>query len=198
MKNTNNYQLPLSTYLLSLAQTINLTMAVLSVSMSALVGLKLAPNLSLGTMPYGLQFAAVMLCTYLASMLMQKKGRAFAFYIACCFLFAAGICGYFAVSLHNFYLLCLAHILLGVYISCANFYRFAATDGLNHDLKAKAISFVVLGGVLAAVLGPFLAQILKNVANMTEFSLCYAVMSFFAILNMLVIFFWQKWPSTLL
>ncbi len=184
----NNNKLPLSTYLLSLAQTINLTMAVLSVSMSALVGLKLAPSLSLGTIPYGMQFATVMLCTYIASMLMQKKGRAFVFYLACIFLFSAGICGYFAVNLHSFWLLCIAHILLGVYISCANFYRFAATDNLSHNLKAKAISFVVFGGVLAAIIGPFLAQVLKNVANIAEFSLCYGVMSVFALLNVALIF----------
>jgi MFS family permease len=188
----NQQKLPASTYLLTLAQTINLTMAVLSVSMSALVGLKLAPNTSLGTIPYGLQFAAVMLCTYIASMIMQKKGRAFVFYIACLFLFAAGICGYFAVSLQHFSLLCVAHILLGVYIACANFYRFAATDNLDHNLKAKAISFVIFGGVLAAIMGPFLAQVLKNVADIAEFALCYGVMSIFAILNMILIFAWQK------
>jgi MFS family permease len=186
-------KLPFSTYLLSLAQTINLTMAVLSVSVGALVGSSLAPMASMGTVPYGLQFVAVMLCTYVASLLMQKKGRAFVFYIASVFLFIASMLGFFAIESHSFILICASHFFLGVYIACANFYRFAATDNLPNELKSKAISWVVLGGVFAAIIGPFLAGILKDPwPNYQDFSLCYAVMSVFAVLNVFVIFFWQK------
>ncbi|MFM2344970.1 MAG: hypothetical protein RLZZ210_1582 [Pseudomonadota bacterium] len=188
-------KLPLSTYLLSLAQTINLTMAVLSVSIGAVVGIKLAPSIKLSTVPYGIQFLMVMLFSYLASSLMKKKGRAFTFYLACIFLFCAGIMGYLAVIKHNFIFMCIAHALLGIYISCANFYRFAATDNLSNNLKSKAISFVIFGGVLAGILGPFLAQNLKNLAGYIEFSLCYGIMSVFALLNILVIFIWQRMQS---
>jgi hypothetical protein len=53
------YGLPPSTYLLALAQSINLTAAVLSVTVSALVGMRLAPNEVWGTAAYGFQFAMV-------------------------------------------------------------------------------------------------------------------------------------------
>jgi hypothetical protein len=68
-------RLPWTTYLLTLAQAINLTAAVISVTIAALVGSKLATTAALGTIPYGVQFAAIMLFTYPISMLMRRHGR---------------------------------------------------------------------------------------------------------------------------
>jgi hypothetical protein len=186
-------KLPSSVYILLFAQTINLTMSVLAVSVGALAGLSLAPSAGLATVPYGLQFLAVMLFTYLASSLMHRKGRAFVFHMASVFLSGAGVLGYLALQWHRFDLICVSHVLLGLYIACANFYRFAATDGLDTDVKSRAISLVVFGGVLAVFIGPFLAIHLRNpVADYAEFALCYAVMACFAVFNSVLVFFWNK------
>jgi MFS family permease len=186
-------QLPSSVYLLLFAQTINLTMAVLSVTVGALAGLKLAPTVGLATVPYGLQFLGVMLFTYVASFLMRRKGRAFVFHMASIFLLVAGASGYLALQWHRFDLMCMSHFCLGLYIACANFYRFAATDGLEVAVKSRAISLVVFGGVLAAVIGPFLATHLRQpVEHYAEFALCYAVMACFAVFNSVLVFVWNK------
>lgn len=86
----------------------------------------------------------------------------------------------------------MAHFVLGTYISIANFYRFAATDFLDGKGKANAISLVVAGGVLAAILGPSAANLLKSVDGYSDFSLCYASMSLMAILTMILIYFWNQ------
>ena len=68
-------RLPFRTYLYFLAQSINLTTAVMSVTMAALVGGSLAPEPWLSTVPYGFQFLFVMLFTLPASRLMAAIGR---------------------------------------------------------------------------------------------------------------------------
>jgi hypothetical protein len=50
----------------------------------------------------------------------------------------------------------LSHILLGIFITHANYYRFAATDGVRDELKSRAVSLVTSGGVLAGIIAPLL------------------------------------------
>jgi predicted MFS family arabinose efflux permease len=185
------YGLPPSTYLLALAQSINLTAAVLSVTVSALVGIRLAPNEVWGTAPYGFQFAMVMLCTYPASLLMRRYGRKTGFVFGALLLFLSGCLGYVSVSNQNFEGLILAHGTLGIYIAFANFYRFAAVDNISGESKAKAISMVVSGGILAAILGPLLSMFLRDVSGFVEFSLCYAALSGLGFLTFFILHFWK-------
>ena len=168
-----NSRLPGRTYLYFTAQSINLVTAVMSVTMAAIVGASLAPSLELSTLPYGVQFLFVMLVTYPASRLMSVVGRRSGFLLGCIPLAASGLLGYLAIERHSFVLLTLSHAALGSYIAFANFNRFAATDGLEAVLKPKAISLVVAGGVLAAVLGPALTSALREVGGFREFALCY-------------------------
>lgn len=79
--------LPSGTYILALAQALNLTAAVMSVTISAFVGSLLADEQSLSTAPYGLQFAAVMVFSFPASWLMKRYGRKKIFYIGGALLF---------------------------------------------------------------------------------------------------------------
>ncbi len=189
-------RLPWPTYLLTLAQALNLTAAVISVTIAALVGTKLAATPALGTIPYGIQFAAVMLFTYPASMLMRRHGRRTIFSIGAIFLIIAGVIGYIAVSKESFFLLIAAHALLGIYIACANFYRFAAVDNLSSEAKPRAISLVVAGGVLAAIMGPAIASSLRNVIGYADFSLCYAAFSALGLLTLLLMAIWTPLETT--
>lgn len=179
-------KLPFGTYLYFLAQSINLTTAVMSVAMAAIVGASLTPSLWLSTVPYGFQFLSLMLMTVPASRLMARIGRKPAFLLATVPLALSGATGYLAVTRTSFMLLIVSHALLGAYIAFANFNRFAATDGLDARLKPRALSLVVAGGVLAALAGPLLADRLKDVAGYAPFALCYAAFIGLALLSFLV------------
>lgn len=184
-------RLPLSTYLLSLGQAFNLTAAVLSVTISALVGQKFAPEPALATLPYGVQFAVVMFFTFPAAMLMRRWGRRLIFQFGAGLLMASGVVGYFSVAAGSFSGLVAAHALLGGYVACANFYRFAAVDNLPLDQKPRGISLVVAGGVLAAILGPLLSSLLKDVPGYAEFSLCYGAFCGLSFLTWVMLLFWK-------
>lgn len=179
-------RLPYKTYLYFLAQSINLTTAVMSVTMAALVGGSLAPEPWLSTVPYGFQFLFVMLFTLPASRLMATLGRKKSFLLATLPLAASGLVGYWAIEMKQFPWLVASHALLGVYIAFANFNRFAASDGLSASLKPRAISLVVAGGVIAAVLGPLLIRSLKSSSFAPEFAACYAAFTALALVSLIL------------
>lgn len=179
-------KLPRRTYLYFTAQSINLTTAVMSVTMAAIVGSALAPAATLSTVPYGFQFLFLMLATYPASKLMSRVGRKKAFMLGSIPLAVSGLSGFWAIEHQHFSMLVVSHAALGVYIAFANFNRFAATDNLEQTLKPKAISLVVAGGVIAAVAGPTFTELLRDLGGYPLFSLCYASFIGLAVLSLLV------------
>ena len=185
-------QLPRYVYYLLAAQAFNLIAAVLSVTVAAIVGLKLAPTQALATVPYGLQFLAMLLTTFIFSFLMKKLGRHLVFQFGCVCLFLAGVLGYLALQQQQFYLLCLSHFSLGLFISTANFYRFAASDRLATDLIPKATAMVISGGVIAAIIAPILAIQFQQVAGLPDFTAIYFIFSVLALLLSPILYLWNK------
>lgn len=187
-----NNKLPSHVYFLLVGQSINLTTAVLSVTVAALVGLTLAPTVSYATIPYGLQFLAVLLSTVWFSKLMEGFGRYRIFKAGIVLLFLSGIVGFLSLTQHNFWYLCLSHFLLGLFISTANFYRFAATDTLDSELTAKATSMVISGGVIAAIVAPLLAINLAKISDLPDYSLIYLSLSALAMILLVIIYLWNR------
>ena len=58
----------------------------------------------------------------------------------------------------SFSLFILGSILIGFSQANQQFYRYAAADNVSNNLKSKAISLVLAGGVVAAVLGPEISR----------------------------------------
>lgn len=188
----NNNKLPNHVYFLLIGQSINLTTAVLSVTVAALVGLSLAPTVSYATIPYGLQFLAILVSTVVFSKLMARFGIYRIFNAGIGFLFLSGIIGFLSLIENNFLYLCLSHFLLGLFISTANFYRFAATDSINSELIPKATSMVISGGVFAAIVAPLLAINLAKASDLPDYSLIYLALSVLAIVLLVIIYFWHR------
>ncbi len=185
-------KLPNHVYFLLIGQSINLTTAVLSVTVAALVGLTLAPTVSYATIPYGLQFLAILLSTVVFSKLMAQFGRYRIFNTGIGFLFLSGVIGFLSLIENNFLYLCISHFLLGLFISTANFYRFAATDTISSELVPKATSMVISGGVFAAIVAPLLAINLAKASDLPDYSLIYLALSALAIVLFIIIYFWNQ------
>jgi predicted MFS family arabinose efflux permease len=81
----------------------------------------------------------------------------------------AGLGG-LAIWLQDFSLFCLAIALLGILTGFAGFYRFAAADVANEAFRAQAVSLVVSGGIVAALVGPGLASWAKDLFPSTPFA----------------------------
>jgi predicted MFS family arabinose efflux permease len=173
----------------SIAQGLSLTSAVIAVSISPIVGKALAPVPQWATLPYGMQFAAIIFCSYLLSMSMKRFGRKPVFLMGAIALGLGGALGALSIYWHSFYLNLLAHVFFGVSISAFAYFRFAATDGLDDKKKAKALSLVTLGGIVAAFIGPQIAQLSRLVFADYPFSASYLTFAALALLVMLIILF---------
>ncbi|MBD5770120.1 MFS transporter [Marinomonas colpomeniae] len=181
--------LPKYIYLYFLCQSLNLTVTVISVTVAATVGLMIAPDQSWATLPYGMQFLFMLLATYPASVLMEKKGRKVGFIVGALGLIGSGMVGFSAVMTDSFLLLIIAHSLLGCFMACANYYRFAAVDNLIGKTKTRAVSLVIAGGLVAAVLGPFIASSFRDIGGFPLFALCYLALVMLAGVNLILIVF---------
>lgn len=178
--------LPRNTWLYFLAQSINLTCAVMSVTMAPIAGASLSPVPWMATIPYGVQFLCVMIVTWPASGIMAVMGRKRAFLLATIPLAASGATGFLALQMKHFSLLVISHAFLGIYIAFANFNRFAATDDVAPEQKPRAISLVVAGGVIAALVAPLLTTLLKDAGNLHTFSACYGAFVALALVSLLL------------
>ena len=145
--------------------------ASLVISVTALVGAKLAPDLRLATMPLALQWVAVMLLAVPASFLMKHYGRRLGLSLGAACGIVAGLLGAWAIWSGSFWLFCLTSLPFGAATVGVQFYRFAAADAAAYDaggaLKSRAISLVLAGGVAAAVIGPELAKRSKDLLDVT-------------------------------
>ena len=143
---------------LAAAQALSMTTMNVNIINTALVGSLLSPLPWLATLGLSLQFVTSMLTTLPASLLMVRFGRRPVFMggvmIAAVSAFTQGI----AILISNFWLFCLASMSLGVAHGCAGFYRYAAADSAKELQKPKAISYVLTGGLLAAIMGPEIAR----------------------------------------
>jgi len=177
----------IQTWLYSAAQALSLTSAVITVSISPIVGKSLAPIPSLSTLSYGVQFAAVILCSYLLSMSMKRFGRRPVFFLGAFALALGGLLGAWSIVQHSFYINLAAHASFGVTLSAFAFFRFAATDGLQDKEKAKVLSLVTLGGLVAAFIGPVIAQHSRLLIEQYAFSGSYLVFTVIAGLVLLLL-----------
>ena len=125
-----------------------------------LAGQQLSPIACLATLPISLiVFGSMTTAPWLSSM-MQRFGRRAGFFMgAFGGLIGAGVSAY-ALTLESFWLFVAGSYLTGIYMSAQGFYRFAAADTASETFRPKAISYVMAGGLLSAIIGPQLVSVL--------------------------------------
>jgi MFS family permease len=117
-----------------------------------------------------------MVTTIPASLFMGRFGRRPGFALGTLFGVLSGTLA--VVSLINgwFWLFCFAHVFNGAYQGFAQFYRFAAADAASPAFRSRAISYVLLGPAIAAVIGPHLVAYTKDFAASGAFVASYATL----------------------
>ncbi len=123
-----------------------------------LAGQSLASNPCFATLPISLIVGGSMLAATPVSAIMQRWGRRAGFFAGAAFGAVGGLVGAYGLYLGSFPVFLLGSLLTGVYMSAHGFYRFAAADTASEAFRPKAISYVMAGGLAAAVIGP---QIVK-------------------------------------
>jgi predicted MFS family arabinose efflux permease len=166
---------------LSLAQAVQLSVSSLMVTSASIIGAQLATNKALATLPLALQFVAVMLTTIPASMLMGAIGRRLGFLFATVIGLLGASCCLIGIYQGSFLLFCIGCLGTGIYTGFAHYFRFAATEVVPAGRKNNAISYVLAGGVLAAVIGPNLAHYSKDVFTITYLGIMLSVIVLYSL-----------------
>ena len=155
------------------------------IAINGLVGLALAPVGWMATLPITGYVAGGALATGLVARHQRQYGRQRTFQIGLLVAMAsAAVCAYAALT-QNFWLLVAATVVAGYYNANGSLYRFASVELVEPSFKERAISWVLAGGILGAVVGPNLANWTRN-SMAQPFAGAYVALIGVALLSLLV------------
>ncbi|MFX0545349.1 MFS transporter [Roseovarius sp. S1116L3] len=126
---------------------------------AGLAGTGLASNPCFATLPISMIVIGSMLSATPVSAIMQKYGRRTGFFLGTAGGAIGGAVGAYGLYTASFPLFLLGSLLTGLYMSAQGFYRFAAADTASDEFRPKAISYVLAGGLMSAIIGPQLVKV---------------------------------------
>lgn len=127
-----------------------------------LAGQSLASNICFATLPISMIVLGSMLSATPVSAIMQRYGRRAGFFLGTTGGTLGAMVGAYGLYVASFPIFLIGSLLTGIYMSAQGFYRFAAADTASDAFRPKAISYVMAGGLVSAVIGP---QIVKWTAD---------------------------------
>lgn len=139
---------------LTTAQALGGASPAIIVSLGGLVGQQLASNPALATLPVSIFNLGLAIGTLPAAWVMRRHGRRLGYLFGAGLGLVAGLVAAFGIYQQLFVIFCLGTMIAGFYASYVQSYRFAVADGAPDDIKPRLISWVMVGGLFAAVIGP--------------------------------------------
>lgn len=155
--------------ILFLCQILFMSNNSLLITVGGLVGLELAANKALATMPISSAVIGTALMAIPASLMMRRLSRRTGFMLGALIGLVGGLAAAYGVFARSFWLLAAGSLVIGMYVAFAQLYRFAAAESVSETLRPRAISLVLLGGAGAGYLGPQLAKVTVNLIPETPF-----------------------------
>jgi MFS family permease len=181
--------------LLAACQALLLTNNSTLIALNGLAGYALAPHKGLATAPVTGWVIGAAVTTFFASLLMKRIGRRAGFTLGA----AVGILGALvcaaALAAGSFWLFCAGTTVFGVYNAFGQYYRFAAADAAVAGFKARAISYVLAGGLVGGIIGPTLSRFTVNLAP-TQYLGAYLALIGFLVLAIVLLRFLEIPPPT--
>ncbi len=173
--------------LLASAQAIVGSNQAVLAAIGSLTAVTLLDDRSLSTLPVSLMIVGTALATGPSAWLIHSLGRRRGFMLGAGLAVPGALLAALAAWLGSFWLFCLALGLLGTTAAFANQYRFAAADSVPVNLKPRAISWVLAGGVLSGFIGPWVSVWTKDMVPDHPFTGTYVAMAVLAFIGVLVL-----------
>jgi len=147
---------------LTLSQIFSFTAAPVTVFLSGIIGSQISPLKSLSTLPMSISVVGIAIGAVIASKLMSITGRKVGFIVASVGNTLVSILAAYSIFIQSFSLYCIVNFFLGMGMAFTHQYRFAAAESVNKDKVPRAISIILLGGIVSAFLGPSVANFSKD------------------------------------
>ncbi len=173
-----------------LSSTIASFAPVVTVLLSGIIGSKLIETNWASTMPMSLMICGTFIFAPIASNLFSLIGRKKGFILASLMSsFAAFICSY-SITISSFYIFSLGCLLIGSAHSFVHQYRFAVPENVDEKIVPRAMSYILLLGIVSALLASNFASYFKNLTSV-EFSGSFLFLSITALIPILFLFFYK-------
>src|SRR3954470_42359 len=148
--------------LLTFCQALFWAGMLVSITLTGLIGRNIAPDPSLATLPIALLMVANIASARPMSLLMQRFGRRLGFAAGALAGAAGGVICVIGIFHADFTIFCLGNVVLGMHQAAAQYYRLAAVDKVEPERRGRAVSLVLSGAILAALVAPSLALWTKD------------------------------------
>ncbi|MBM7035369.1 MFS transporter [Vibrio ulleungensis] len=159
---TTDSAFPRSAWLLIIVAALTMSTGFTMVFVGGIIGLELAPKAEWATFPLALMITGVALTTLPMGVAISRWGRKPIIVAGAWVAVFGGLLAALSVALQWFWLLCLSAVILGASMAVVQQYRFAVMEWVSPQRRAEAASRVLVGGLVAAFLGPELASFGKD------------------------------------
>ena len=151
--------MPANVWLLTLIQALAMSAGTMLVLAGGVLGAQLTPDPKWSTLPLAMSIVGTACGVVPITRLMQHFGRKPIFIAATTAGAIVTVLAAASIASNSFWGLVLSAFLLGVMMSAIQQVRFTAMESVSVELIPKAASTVLLGGLVAAILGPELVTI---------------------------------------
>lgn len=151
------------------AQSFGQTATPILVLLGGIVGARIAPDPSWATLPLAIMIIGVACATIPASLLMSRIGRKAGFLIGSGVAILAGLVAAWSIEVEMFLLFCLASFMIGNYAAFMQQFRFAVAESVPPDEVPKCLSFLMLAGIVAAILGPEVGNRFSRTEGLSDY-----------------------------
>jgi MFS family permease len=173
--------------ILFLAQVLTGSGLTAVVLFGGILSAELAPRLSWATAPVSLAVVGMALATVPASFLMRVTGRRLGLIAGASIGVVASLLCAYAITQRSFVLFCCGSMLIGAATAFAMQYRFVAAESVARERAGQAISYVLLGGLGAALLGPQAAMAARTWVTQHEYAGSFLVVGLLYALGAIVL-----------
>lgn len=149
-------------WLLMFVQSLTGTIGPVIVFVGGFIGLSLAPNQILATLPVACMIVGTAGFMLPVVKLLEVVGRKYGFIICVCWGVINTLLTAYAVTISNFWLFCFSVLLFGVLIAAGQQFRFAAMESVDDHKAGQAVSVLMVAGLFAAFIGPEVAFVGKD------------------------------------
>ena len=164
--NLNSYR---TVIVLGAAQSFGQTAMPIMMLLGGIVGARIAPNPNWATLPIAIMIVGIACATIPAAYLMSRIGRKAGFLIATGVAALAGLMAACSLELADFGLFCLAAFIMGNYAAFMQQFRFAVAESVKTDEVPKCLALLMLAGIVAAILGPEVANRFSYVEGLSPY-----------------------------
>ncbi len=177
--------------LLVLSQVFAFTAATVTVFISGIIGSQLTPIKTLSTLPPSIYVVGTAAATIFAAKIMSIIGRRLGFIFSSVAGSIACLIGAYSIMIESFFIFCIAKFILGGTMAFTHQYRFAAAESVEKEKAPKAISSLLLAGIVAAFLGISLSNYTKNFVSDYLYVGSYLTLAILTLIPSFLLFFFR-------